>query len=851
MSDPTQGRADKNHPESGIVMSGGDLATLSSTTSAMPRSRPVAIVWLFVGIVICLLGLTVYSSRLLSSGQAFIAGEAAWAKAERDAAYYLTRYALDRREDDYRTYRRAMDVIAGDRAARIALMRAQPDEEAFGRGIVAGGLRPQDVSGLFELYRLLKATAPMQYLMTVWSRSDAFVDQLEAIGSRLHDGPPVDRAAAEEIAQRIHRIHGAVVPLESDFAQTLEDMERTAQSFLAIGIGIVTGVLLITGITVSRRFLAQNARLHEALERNEAQLRRVIEAAPMPLLIARESDQRLLYLNGKALEQLGLDFRAALERPLSDFHADPAIRAALGEQLARQGTVDDFEVHMRSANGRESWVLLSARRVTYAGAECLLIALANIDDRKRVQEDMRRRALHDPLTGLANRAMFLESLERTLHKARRRSAQFSILFVDLDRFKEVNDTMGHAAGDILLKEVAERLGGAVRQSDLVARLGGDEFVILIEEHGGPEEVMIVAQKVLTMVQRPVPVDWREASVSASIGIASYPEDGEDVEALLANADTAMYLSKERGRNNFQFYSPELNVLSHRRLQLERRVREALDNEQLFLEYQPEVELATGRIVAAEALLRWHDPASGVATPPEFMPVAEETGSAPAIGAWVLDRALADARAWSEGGAQVAVGVNISARQLQQPDLAEQVSRALEAHRIEPRLLRLEIAEPVLMEGGDATHRTLRALEALGVQMAIDNFGSGFSSLGLVRGLPFQVVKIDRTLVSSCPVRRECAAIVQATASMAHALGLRVVAQGVENAEQGEQMAALGCDAAQGYHLAEPMDAERVLEIAKGQITFSPAPGEKAKRGQTPFSQDKTSELRDPVREKGV
>jgi|GEM_PF-2447526 len=808
-------------------MSGGDLAAITPIGSAMPRSRPIAIVWLFVAIVICLLGLTVYSARLLSSGQAFISGEAMWAKAERDAVFYLARYARLHADEDYQAYRRAMLVVEGDRAARVALTRPHPDVEAFRRGMVAGGLRNEDVPGLLDLYALLGRTPPMRYLMTVWARSDAAVDELGAIGAHLREAPAIEADAADQVVRRIHRIHRDLVPLESDFAQTLDDMERTAQAFLAIGIGIVTGVLLITGITVSRRFLTQNARLQEALAESEAQLRRVIEAAPMPLLIARESDQRLLYLNVKALEQLGVGFQAALERPLSDFHADPAIRAALGEQLARQGSVDDFEVHLRAENGRDPWVLLSARRVHYAGTECLLIALANIDDRKRVQEDMRRRALHDPLTGLPNRAMFLESLERTLHKARRRSAQFSLLFVDLDRFKEVNDTMGHAAGDTLLKAVAERLVTAVRQSDLVARLGGDEFVILIEEHHGPEEVMIVAQKVLAMVERPVPVDWREAAVSASIGIASFPEDGDEIETLLANADTAMYQSKERGRNNFQFYSPELNVLSHRRLQLERRVREALENDQLFIEYQPEVDLSTGRIVAAEALLRWNDPASGVSTPPEFMPVAEETGIAPAIAQWVIDRALADARAWADAGAPIVVGVNVSARQLQQTELAEQVSRALEAHRVEPRLLRLEIAEPVLMEGGDATHRTLRALEALGVQMAIDNFGSGFSALGLVRGLPFEVVKIDRTLVSSCPVRRECAAIVRATVSMAHALGLRVVAQAVESEEQGELMAELGCDAAQGYYFAEPMDAAIVLEIARrGQVTFSPSHNEK-------------------------
>jgi diguanylate cyclase (GGDEF)-like protein len=389
--------------------------------------------------------------------------------------------------------------------------------------------------------------------------------------------------------------------------------------------------------------------------------------------------------------------------------------------------------------------------------------------------------------------------------------------VDLDRFKEVNDTMGHQAGDTLLKAVAERLVSAVRQSDLVARLGGDEFVILIEEHGGPEELMIVAQKVLGLVERPVPIDWREAGVSASIGISTFPDDGEDTEALLKSADTAMYQAKERGRNNFQFFSPELNVISHRRLALERRAREALERDQLFLEYQPEFELATGRILAVEALLRWRDPATGVVTPPDFMPLAEEAGTAASIGAWVLERALSDAARWRDEGLQVVLAVNVSARQLQQADLAEQVARGLEAHGLAPASLRLEVSEPVLMEGSEAAHRSMRALKALGVEIAIDDFGAGYSSLGLVRGLPIHVVKIDRSLVSSCPVKRECAAIVQATTSMAHALGIRVVAEGVETEEQRSQMATLGCDAVQGHLFAEPREARDIVELAREKV----------------------------------
>jgi diguanylate cyclase (GGDEF)-like protein/PAS domain S-box-containing protein len=385
----------------------------------------------------------------------------------------------------------------------------------------------------------------------------------------------------------------------------------------------------------------QNQELQNSLSESESQLRHLIESAPLPLLIVRAGDQQLLYANERALEQFGLDVDSARSHSFRDFHVDPEIRSTLGESLSRQGSVRDFEVHLRGLDGRQFWLLLSAQPMRYAGSFCLLCALANIDEKKRMQEDMRRKAMYDTLTGLPNRAMFMESLERAMRKARRRSTRFSVLFIDLDRFKEVNDTMGHHAGDDLLQTVAQRLGTAIRQSDLVARLGGDEFVILIEEHGGPEEVMIVAQKIISMLERPVLIDWREVVISGSIGIASYPEDGLDLETLVKNADAAMYRAKELGRNNFQFYSPELNLLGNQRLQREKQVRDALANGELFLHYQPEVEFDSGRFVAMEALLRWRDPASGVVHAPDFLPLAEESGTINAVGRWVLARALAD------------------------------------------------------------------------------------------------------------------------------------------------------------------------------------------------------------------
>jgi predicted signal transduction protein with EAL and GGDEF domain len=345
----------------------------------------------------------------------------------------------------------------------------------------------------------------------------------------------------------------------------------------------------------------------------------------------------------------------------------------------------------------------------------------------------------------------------------------------------------------------------------VARLAGDEFVVLIEEHGGPEEVMIVAQKVLSMLERPVLIDWREVAVPASIGIASFPEDGDDLETLVRNADAAMYQAKERGRNNFQFYSEDLNRLSRDRMIQESRVRSALERDEFFICYQPEIELATGRTVALEALIRWRDPEAGVVLPAEFLPLAEENGSVIAIGRWVFDRALADLKLWKARGIDAPLAVNLSARQLQHPDLVNEIFRALQANGVEPSSLRLEIPESALIDASDTTHRTLRALRGMGIRLAIDDFGTGYSSLGLVRGLPVDVVKIDRSLVSACVSQKECAAIVEATAAMSRALGIHLVAEGVETEEQRTTMAALGCDAAHGQLLGAPLEAPRAGE----------------------------------------
>jgi diguanylate cyclase (GGDEF)-like protein/PAS domain S-box-containing protein len=791
--------------------------------TVVPRGkRLVVIVWLFVAIVICLLTAAVYSVELLSAGRAFVGAEGLWSRAQKDAVFHLTRYTLNGSDADFEAFERAISVPRGVRHARMELAKPEPDFNLVKDGFLQGRNHPADIDPMITLFRRFRHFGPVEETVRLWERADGHIEDLVYIAHEIRAaGPNMDPVMREQQVDRIARINATLGNLGEAMSASLGEAQRAAQTVLLAGMLVLAAALLIAGIVVSQRFVAQSEKLQETLRENEAQLRNMIESAPLPLLIVRAGDQSLIYANERALQQFALDVDALRGRSLADFHVDAESRAALSDALSRQGSVRDYEIRLKDAGTRQFWLLMSAQPVHYAGETCLLLAFANIDDRKRMQDDMRRKAMHDQLTGLPNRAMFLESLERALRKARRRGSRFSVLFVDLDHFKAVNDTMGHTAGDQMLLAVGERLTKAVRQSDLVARLAGDEFVVLIEDHRGPEEVMIVAQKILSLLQRPVMLEWREVAISASVGIAGFPEDGDDIETLVKHADTAMYQAKERGRNNFQFFSAEFNRLSVERSEIEKRIRVGLSRDEFFLQYQPEIELATGKVVAVEALVRWRTPPACVVPPAEFLPLAEENGTIIPIGEWVLSRALQDQRAWRDKGLDLTLSINISARQLQQPELAESVRGALQSHGVAPRSLRLEIPETALMGESEAAARTVRALQDAGVEIALDNFGTGYSSLGLVRGFSLRVVKIDRSLVSSCPNKRECAALVQAVSAMGRNLGLTVIAGGVETDEERRLVATLGCDRAQGNFIGRPVEAARIAELAQGPAVPAP------------------------------
>jgi diguanylate cyclase (GGDEF)-like protein len=462
--------------------------------------------------------------------------------------------------------------------------------------------------------------------------------------------------------------------------------------------------------------------------------------------------------------------------------------------------------------------LLARRAQTPGIDECqFMVTAASVLSAglRRIESEARLAFLaqFDPLTGLPNRALLVDRLGQLIVQAGRHGGSLGVLFIDLDGFKVVNDTLGHAAGDELLKATGRRLKAAVRGGDTVARIAGDEFAVILNDLARSEDGALVAQKIIDALAAPLPVAGQEVFVSASIGIAVFPADGADADTLLGAADAAMYRAKHSGRNGYQFFTSEINQRTRARAQLASELRRALEREEFALAYQPKFDLRSGKACAAEALLRWRRP-DGVLVPPvEFIPVLEETGLIVPVGEWVLGRACRDLKAWKDGGARtVPVAVNLSARQFRQQDLDVRIQALVREAGVSPGLIELEITESQLMHDPDRAMRIVRALHDGGIRIALDDFGTGYSSLSYLTRFAMSSLKIDRSFVANVLSDQASAAIVRAIVDMAHTLGFTVVAEGVETEGQVAFLRGLSCDQAQGYFFARPMPAAELAAI---------------------------------------
>jgi diguanylate cyclase (GGDEF)-like protein/PAS domain S-box-containing protein len=430
-------------------------------------------------------------------------------------------------------------------------------------------------------------------------------------------------------------------------------------------------------------------------------------------------------------------------------------------------------------------------------------------------------ARYDSLTGLPNRTMFLSELDRAVARSKRHGKEFALCFIDLDRFKTINDTLGHEAGDELLKTMAQRLRSAVRENDLVARLGGDEFVVLLESGGALSDLNTVSQKLLSALGEPTDILGHTFLITASIGIAIYPGHGQDAVTLLRRADAAMYLAKDKGKNNVQLYTEALADLAAQQFELESALRLALARDEFVLHFQPKLDIAAGALVGVEALIRWVHPQRGIVAPMDFIPLAEERGLIVPIGRWVMRAACRQIRDWRAAHLQAPpVAVNLSARQFASDSLLTDICGALAEFGVAASDIEVELTESVLMTDPDRAKTVLNSLFEMGVRISIDDFGTGYSSLSYLKRFPAQTVKIDRSFISGLPTDKDDAAITEAVIAMAHTLGLNVVAEGVETQDQLATLRRLGCDEAQGYLMARPMSADALAHWIAAQSLHS-------------------------------
>ncbi|MDB6156386.1 MAG: bifunctional diguanylate cyclase/phosphodiesterase [Gammaproteobacteria bacterium] len=483
--------------------------------------------------------------------------------------------------------------------------------------------------------------------------------------------------------------------------------------------------------------------------------------------------------------------------------------------MKARGSVTGFESQVYRKSGDIIWISENARAifaedgspVAYEGT------VEDITERRLYQVRIEHQANYDTLTGLANRSLLQDRLQQALLTAASSGRRIAVAFVDLDRFKFINDSLGHHVGDELLKAVAARLKACVRDCDTVARLGGDEFVLLINGHTGPEYVRQLMDKMLASVAQPWIIEQGDFLVSCSIGVALHPDDGEEALTLLKHADSAMYRAKDSGRNNFQFFTRELNALMTEQLELETHLRRALERNQFVLRYQPRVSLVTGQIVGAEALLRWRIPQRGTVPPLRFITLAEETGLIVPIGKWVLQTACAQNKAWQDAGlAPIVVSVNVSPRQFRHESLVQTVGEALRSTRLEARYLELELTESMVMHDAPQLVAMLDELKELGVKIAVDDFGTGYSSLSYLKRFPVDRLKVDRSFVEHMTTEADDATIVRAIIALGHNLGLKVVAEGVETAQQARALRAYQCDEAQGFLFARAVSARALPRL---------------------------------------
>ncbi len=616
------------------------------------------------------------------------------------------------------------------------------------------------------------------------------------------------RASGSRDVLGAYEIYEDAAPSEAHIATTRRDVLLIVG---AMALGLLA--LLFAAFSGASRLLASQNR---QLRRSEQRFRSLVQNSADVDMVLR-ADGRIAYESPAVERVLGYRAEDRTGQPAFDIvHPDDR---DFGEQLLSgvmrtPGAQLSGELRARHADG--SWRLIEAvlkNLLADPAVDGVVVNYRDITTRKTLEEELRRQAFHDSLTGLANRALFADRLDHALSRTRRFGHPLAVLFIDLDDFKTVNDSLGHGEGDQLLVAVAERLRGAVRAADTIARMGGDEFAVLVEDPADAGAPVEVARRLLANLEAPFERAGKELFVHASVGVAASTSKSQTADELLRNADVSMYTAKSNGKNRVEVFQPAMHTAALARLALKGDLERALERGEFVLLYQPIMRLGTGQVAGVEALLRWHHPRRGVVGPTEFIPVAEETGLIIPLGRWVLERACRQAKAWDVDATRpLTMSVNVSGRQMQQPEFVDEVAQALALTGLEPARLTLELTESVLMQDAEAATATLGELKHLGVRLAIDDFGTGYSSLSYLRRFPIDELKIDRSFVASMCNGPEQRAVVLSIIKLGETLHLETVAEGIEEPGQLADLQTLGADLGQGYYFAKPLSPEAISAL---------------------------------------
>jgi len=605
-----------------------------------------------------------------------------------------------------------------------------------------------------------------------------------------------------------------------DGALAAQALQEGAQDYL------IKGQIDARGLLRSLRYSIERKSMEEALfvatERAQVTLNCIGDA-----VACTDIEGNVTYLNLVAEKMTGWSLPEAAGRPLAEvFRILDAISRKIAPHPLDRAVDPNRTVHLPSNSiliGRDeseipiedSVALIHDREGQVTGA---VIVFRDVSAARAMALQMTHLAQHDFLTGLPNRMLLNDRVSQAIALAPRHQKKVAVLFLDLDGFKYINDSLGHPTGDKLLQSIAKRLVNCVRRSDTVSRQGGDEFVVLLSEVERPEDPAIAARRLLQAVAEPHSIDQHDLHVTTSIGLSVYPNDGLDAETLIKNADTAMYQAKENGRQGYQFFKPAMNIRAVERQSIEESLRRALERQEFALHYQPKINLSTGEIAGAEALLRWTHPVRGPVSPAQFIPVAEDCGLIQPIGNWVLREACQQARVWLEAGLPLeTMAVNISAVQLRDENFLDRIFAILRDTALDPKFLELELTESVLMKHAESTESILKTLRSRGVQIAVDDFGTGYSSLSYLRKFPIDALKIDQSFVRQITTAPDETTIVTAMISMGRSLKLRVVAEGVETQAEMAFLQAHQCDQAQGYYFSRPVPAQQFARLLRTGI----------------------------------